>query len=950
VAQLDMDNAWFAQYGASGNGDQTYGIVHEGLAEGETLTGFGTHRYVGAYRKAAIPIGETYTYTRKLVILDNKGAANPWDPMQDFVGRKYDITVGLDKNTYRSGEEIVITATVTNLTDTPIDKASLGASSSGNLTAVGGSTADVFDIAPGETKEASVSYVAVEAGRIVLKAEVCINDVVSSAFEKNVSILGAGWYAGDQHSHTTYSDGSGSIRNNADIAYSKGLSWNYSTDHNTMAQRFDSDTVTAQFATNGGDYINIAGNEVTSGIGHALAYDIPYSASSQYNATLNRVGSAGRTWQTVIDEIHRDGGLLFVAHPNYPGLMYPDMYNVRDLDGVEVWNGFYHALDIVNRCAFKYWDELNVRGDHIYGLASSDGHNPGKVGDPHIVGYLEDITAENVNKLYRTGNLYGTNGPGLRFDINGTGIGDTLKINGNSELAQISIKAYDENYPLTKVTLYKLKVTGNISDQAQAVVLSGGIDSNTFTDTKVVVKEWNLAGQNLYELSEVLELVVSDKDFYRIEVQSTRGTSGDGGAGMGNGTGFAFSNPIWVEGEAKDPLSANDMSEIGQVRFDVNGTHVPLVIDGNVSDAKYGAPIATLNLGDPGSYFIGESYLTAQDLGKVLPKDWNLYATYDDEYLYVASTVYDESHNTPKDGTAIWEGDYLGFDIGANASGSFADMRDRSRFAIGMSNNGNTCMYLANRQSNMSAYPEGYIFDASEGMVHRDENTKITTYEMRIPWNAITPDGKPVTEAYVMFYLGLGHEGYESTQGYGGYIGTYRYAVEVPMEIQAEVGGTVVYHIADFIGYVDSYTVQFVDWDGTVLKEQIVAEGKDATAPADPVRDGYIFSGWDKNFTCITDDITITAMWEPASEVQITSIKIDGTSMVSASRNSTLAFCVTLNEGASDEGVVWSVSDPSIATANADGTVTIHNKAGMVMLTATDPESGLFHMIVLRVS
>jgi hypothetical protein len=147
-----------------------------------------------------------------------------------------------------------------------------------------------------------------------------------------------------------------------------------------------------------------------------------------------------------------------------------------------------------------------------------------------------------------------------------------------------------------------------------------------------------------------------------------------------------------------------------------------------------------------------------------------------------------------------------------------------------------------------------------------------------------------------------------------------------------------------------TFNVTFVDWDGTVLKTETVERGSDATAPDNPVRDGHTFTGWDVSFTNITGDLIVTAKWEPIAEAPITSLKIDSVSMVSASRNSTLAFCVILNEGASDVGVVWSVSDPSVATANADGTVTIHNKAGMVMLTATDPESGLFHMIVLRVS
>ena len=39
------------------------------------------------------------------------------------------------------------------------------------------------------------------------------------------------------------------------------------------------------------------------------------------------------------------------------------------------------------------------------------------------------------------------------------------------------------------------------------------------------------------------------------------------------------------------------------------------------------------------------------------------------------------------------------------------------------------------------------------------------------------------------------------------------------------------------------YTVTFKDWDGTVLSTQSVLEGTAATAPADPTREGYTFTG-----------------------------------------------------------------------------------------------------------
>ncbi|MBQ1685378.1 MAG: S8 family serine peptidase [Clostridia bacterium] len=61
---------------------------------------------------------------------------------------------------------------------------------------------------------------------------------------------------------------------------------------------------------------------------------------------------------------------------------------------------------------------------------------------------------------------------------------------------------------------------------------------------------------------------------------------------------------------------------------------------------------------------------------------------------------------------------------------------------------------------------------------------------------------------------------------------------------------------------INTYTVTFRDWDGTVLKVQTVEYGGDATPPADPVREGYTFTGWSGDYTNVTFDKNITAMYE----------------------------------------------------------------------------------------
>ena len=60
---------------------------------------------------------------------------------------------------------------------------------------------------------------------------------------------------------------------------------------------------------------------------------------------------------------------------------------------------------------------------------------------------------------------------------------------------------------------------------------------------------------------------------------------------------------------------------------------------------------------------------------------------------------------------------------------------------------------------------------------------------------------------------------------------------------------------------VQNHLVSFVDWDGKIFKTEYVKKGGKATAPPSPKRSGYKFSGWDKTYTNVQEDITVTAQY-----------------------------------------------------------------------------------------
>ncbi len=108
---------------------------------------------------------------------------------------------------------------------------------------------------------------------------------------------------------------------------------------------------------------------------------------------------------------------------------------------------------------------------------------------------------------------------------------------------------------------------------------------------------------------------------------------------------------------------------------------------------------------------------------------------------------------------------------------------------------------------------------------------------------------------------------------------------------------------------INTYTVTFKDWDGTTLKTQTVNYGGSATAPADPTREGYTFIGWDKAFTNVTANLVVNALYEQNAVIStLGDVNCDGA--VTASDISTL-FAYIMNAG--------SISAEGYANADING-------------------------------
>ncbi len=115
-------------------------------------------------------------------------------------------------------------------------------------------------------------------------------------------------------------------------------------------------------------------------------------------------------------------------------------------------------------------------------------------------------------------------------------------------------------------------------------------------------------------------------------------------------------------------------------------------------------------------------------------------------------------------------------------------------------------------------------------------------------------DGTELESVYVYEYTAASYSGVPYRDGYifVGWSEDISYITE-------DLAVTAVYEEAT---EPEAYTVVFMDYDGSVISETEVSEGDNVTAPADPERVGYRFIGWSASLENITEDTTVTALYE----------------------------------------------------------------------------------------
>ncbi len=145
----------------------------------------------------------------------------------------------------------------------------------------------------------------------------------------------------------------------------------------------------------------------------------------------------------------------------------------------------------------------------------------------------------------------------------------------------------------------------------------------------------------------------------------------------------------------------------------------------------------------------------------------------------------------------------------------------------------------------------------------------------------------------------------------------------------------------------NKYTVTFQTADGTEIDSQSVEYMGEATAPETDVVPGYVFGGWDKDFSCITEDTVIKGKYFKEEEYARVTLNLNNVSLYSGT---SVQLIGTISpDDLTDEVIEWTSSDNAIASVDNTGLVTAVSQ-GEATITATVVKTKETATCVVRVT
>lgn len=161
---------------------------------------------------------------------------------------------------------------------------------------------------------------------------------------------------------------------------------------------------------------------------------------------------------------------------------------------------------------------------------------------------------------------------------------------------------------------------------------------------------------------------------------------------------------------------------------------------------------------------------------------------------------------------------------------------------------------------------------------------------------------------------------------------------------------------AQSLEVLQTYVVTFLDPDGATLSTERVVSGDAATAPTVTPPTGYLFTGWDTDFSNVTSDLTVRASWDidPAvDQIELRAFDAAGDEITTVKQGDSITLEVhAFNAGGIDLGDVTGdvVFSSSVSTDVIDGDTITFPHASPHTITAVHTASGATASILIEVS
>jgi hypothetical protein len=362
-----------------------------------------------------------------------------------------------------------------------------------------------------------------------------------------------GWYYGDLHVHTEYTDcdcpipivlcfnGQGSISDRKIEALNLGLNWLSITDHSYCLNSDDwnnlrsnaSSATDSSFVILPGEELSVSEDcsknspdEIACG-SYCLGGDAGHMGAIGLQNFIENTPNWCNSYrcpdypgaQQGIDLVNLQNGISIINHPFNQFVIellsawdYESFSCVSGEDGIEIWNGGFDNFDIE---ALNFWRDRLLNGTKIYAYSGSDSENGALFGNGKFVYigcYLENLSDNDLKYSLKNGHCFISNNGFLSFEIKGTSDTNWKKL--GSEL---------NVYSGEEITI---SINYNVFDKCRLQLKKGYIDSNEFTKADY----GNITGPGTFTF---YDSYTYDDGYYRLEcVNETTNKR-------------IYTNPIW---------------------------------------------------------------------------------------------------------------------------------------------------------------------------------------------------------------------------------------------------------------------------------------------------------------------------------------------------------------------------------------------------------------------